>query len=111
MGPSRQTDRLVIALTSAFGGRYLGSDGSFLTQPRSKRCTMPTDVRDVLDLAFKKFDSFVTLWTLYVTVAFGLIGYIAAAPGHARSWWVRGPILGIFAVFTIGSFFGITAVR
>jgi hypothetical protein len=72
---------------------------------------MPSDAHGVLDLAFTKFDSYQTLWSLYITVVLGFLAYLAAAPHSTRSPLVRGILAFGFLLFACANLNGLLAVR
>lgn len=72
---------------------------------------MASEAFEVLDLAAKKFDSFQTLWTIYSTVAFGVLGYVAAAPQRARSVLVSVILAVAFGAFAYANYQALDSIR
>lgn len=53
---------------------------------------MPEEIltlKDVLPLIFERFSAFQTLWSLYITVALGIAGFIATAHKASKSKTVK----------------------
>lgn len=58
---------------------------------------------DLLDLLYQRFDSFQTLWTIYSTVAFGILAALISFPKHLNSKATRFVLIVGFAAFTMAN--------
>src|SRR5262249_53530899 len=65
----------------------------------------------VLQLSFIKFDSFQTLWTLYITMTLGILAYLSTAHRSSRSELVRLLLAFSFGAFAWVNFQALDAVR
>lgn len=72
---------------------------------------MTPEEHEIISLVFTKFDSFQTLWTMYITVVLGFLGYLAAAPNSTRSELVRVLLCIAFTAYAYVNLDGLLSVH
>lgn len=65
---------------------------------------------DLVQLFFGRFDTFQTLWSLYLTVVFGLFAFLTAAEKAMRSWIVRVILSCGFTFFALTNWYALYRV-
>jgi hypothetical protein len=59
------------------------------------------ELKDVLPLAFERFNAAVALWNLEAAVIFALLAFLASAPGMLASLWMRGLMTAAYVGFAL----------
>lgn len=62
---------------------------------------MEMELKDVLPLLYERFGAFQTLWNLYITIALGVLGFVATAEKASKSKIIRVILIIVFLVFAL----------
>jgi hypothetical protein len=65
---------------------------------------------DLLQIFFGRFDTFQNLWSLYITVVFGLLAFVAAAEQAMKSRVVRALLSSGFVLFAVLNWYALYRV-
>lgn len=65
---------------------------------------------NLLQIFFGRFDTFQNLWSLYITVVFGLFAFVAAAEQAMKSWVVRALLSAGFVLFAVLNWYALYRV-